>query len=126
MTPMGFGANIDGAHTQRLENGNRFSDIEDDMTGPSREEIDAKLRTVSAETDTKLARMDGKLDLLLSKISDLREDGRSTRNTVWGATFAVLALVVALAAFAPVVFDLGTKQRDIIRDEVKSAITQPK
>jgi hypothetical protein len=97
--------------------------------------VDAKLGRVAAETDTKIARLEGKLDLVLSKIdasnshySDLRTDiadsRRATIANVWVVFAAVVALLVGLAAAAPVIFDLGTKHRDMIDRTVQESITK--
>ena len=83
------------------------------MPEQTREEIDAKFAAVEARTDTKIVRIDGKLELILTKMTDLsaqiqaikihgREDARSTRNTIWGAGVGLAILIVAVAALFPV------------------------
>jgi hypothetical protein len=67
---------------------------------------DAKLRTLSAETDTKIARFEGKLDLVLQKLTDqatalsnVAAEGRSNRNLVIATMVAgIIALFFGLFA----------------------------
>src|SRR5262245_18865201 len=55
----------------------------DEMAGPTREELDAKLETAAAQTDIKFARLEGKMDLMISKQDDAREDRRHLRNNIY-------------------------------------------
>jgi len=48
----------------------------DEMAGPTREELDAKLQAAAAETDTKIARLEGKMDLVLLKLDHVLEGNR--------------------------------------------------
>ena len=106
----------------------------DDMAGPTREEYDAKLKTVAAETDTKLVRLEGKMDLILSKLDVVREDNRQLRNDVREdhrhtrnnqiATFIGLALlIIGIVAVAPAIFDLGSKFRETITKEIQEQMS---
>ena len=103
------------------------------MPEQTREEIDAKFAAVEARTDTKIVRIDGKLELILTKMTDLsaqfkrlnptgREDARSTRNTIWGAGVGLAILIVAVAALFPVFFGVGTQVRDIIDHAIDAHI----
>jgi hypothetical protein len=94
----------------------------DDMAGPTREEIDAKLKTVGAETDTKIARLEGKLDLVISKLDGVREDGRSTRANMWVIGVSLALLIIGVAAAAPAIFDLGMKVREGISKEIQEQV----
>jgi hypothetical protein len=94
------------------------------MSDATREEIDAKLAAAAAETDTKFARLEGKLDLVISKIEDARasahSDNAATRANLWGLFVVAVAIAAALYAFFPVFFDFGSKVQDRIADEVKA------
>jgi hypothetical protein len=48
------------------------------MSEFSREELQARLDTVEAHTDTKMARLDGKLDLVLQVVQSSRQDAMET------------------------------------------------
>ncbi len=104
------------------------------MTDIGREEIDAKLGRVSAETDTKIARIEGKLDLVLTKLDyvlkdnqetrqEIRSEARSSREITWGVGIGVMAIIIGILALFPSVFGLGTQIRDMVHTEVQQ-ITQ--
>lgn len=101
------------------------------MVEPTREEIDAKLRASSAEADTKIARMEGKLDLVLSKLDgvnsrfdDVRDDYRSTRANIWVVGLGILVAIIGVAALFPVFFGIGAQVRDMVHAE-SQAIQHP-
>jgi hypothetical protein len=100
----------------------RIAEVEtedDQMAGPTREEIDAKLETVAAQTDTKLARLEGKVDLVLSKLDDAREGNRHTQNIAISVGIGLALLIIGVVAAAPVIFDLGSKFHETIIKEMK-------
>ncbi len=101
------------------------------MTDLSREEIDAKIAASEARTDTKITRFEGKLDLVLSKLedvkatnetirTDVREDGRSTRANLWTIAFGLAILIVTLAALYPSFFGIGAQVKDMVDSAVQS------
>jgi hypothetical protein len=105
------------------------------MSDPTREEIQAQIAASEARGETKFARLEGKLDLVLSKIdnsnshySDLKADiadsRRSTVANVWVVFGTVVALLIGLVAAAPAIFDLGSKFRETITKEVQDRIPQ--
>jgi hypothetical protein len=105
--------------------------------------VDAKIAASEARGDTKIARMEGKLDLVISKIDamnirfdDARGDARearatahsdnvATRANIWLAFFGIVAVIVAIYALFPTFFDMGSKMRDSIEKEVTRQIPQP-
>jgi hypothetical protein len=89
------------------------------MANPTREEMTANLEAVEARTDTKIARLEGKIDLVLSKLDGVREDGRATRANQWVIGFGLAGLIVALVVAFPAFFDIGSKVRDMIREEAR-------
>jgi hypothetical protein len=91
----------------------------DEMASPTREELDAKLETIAAQTDTKVARLEGKMDLVLSKLDGVREDNRHLRNNVIGVGIALALLIIGVVAAAPVIFDLGFEVRETISKEIQ-------
>jgi hypothetical protein len=107
------------------------------MTDPaSREEIDAKIAAAEARGDTKIARMEGKLDLVLSTVNvrfdAVTEQITGARSNQWviafglaGLFLTVVAIIVAVAFGMPAIYSLGTQTRDIVREEVKAALPTP-
>ena len=86
------------------------------MADLAREEIDAKIAASEARGDTKIARIEGKLDLVISKLdagntrttdvlTEVREQGRATRSNTIVVGLGVLAVMIAIAALRPSVFD---------------------
>jgi hypothetical protein len=108
------------------------------MAEHTREEVDAKLAAAEARTDTKIARIEGKLDLVLEKLTNVgeqirttdahgREDNRSTRANIWVVGVSLGILIAAIAALFPVFFGLGTQIKDMIDHAIDTHIqdTQP-
>ncbi len=111
---------------------------------PTREEMNANLRAAGAETDTKIARMEGKLDLVLSKIDGLNtrfEDARAdakearatahsdnvaTRANIWVVGLGLAVLIVAVAALFPAFFGMGAQVKDLVHSEIQQQIPQQK
>jgi hypothetical protein len=87
---------------------------------PSRDEITARIEAAEARTDTKIVRIEGKLDLVISKIDDVRNDYRSIRGNIWIVFFGLAGLIVAIAIGIPSIYDFGTKIRDLVHSEVQS------
>lgn len=101
-----------------------------DRTGP---EIDAKIAAAEARGDTKIARLENKMDLVLSKLdasinetrqmrSDTKEDNRSTRANQIALTIGAVVIIIAVLALLPIVFGFGTSLRDMVHDEIKQLI----
>jgi hypothetical protein len=96
----------------------------------------AEIAASDARTDTKIVRLEGKLDLVLSKfdsvnthidsvstrITDMKDDLRSTRNNIWVVGLGLAGLIVVVVALFPVFFDVGSKMRDLIQTEVSRAL----
>jgi hypothetical protein len=103
------------------------------MSDPTREEIKAEIAAAEARGDTKIARMEGKLDLVLSKldhsneyftqvrtdIADSRRAGIANAWVIFGALVVVIGILVTVA---PVIFDMGFKWRETITKEVQDRI----
>jgi len=104
-----------------------------DMANPTREEIDAKLATTEARIETKLTSLEGKFDLISSKIDfaiqqmvisqDVTQKTAERAETValrteeiarssrWNMVFlalAVVASVIATLGFGAQMFDLAS------------------
>jgi hypothetical protein len=120
-------------HTPYIPSGDTMADsTRDDQL------LDAKLGKVAAETDTKIARMEGKLDLVLSKIDGLgtrfedaradakearttaRADNAATRANIWVVGLGLAVLIVAVAALFPVFFSIGAQVRDLVHSEMQA------
>ena len=111
------------------------------MAGPTREEIDAKLETAAAQTDTKIARIDGKLDTISAtlvgefkvlgerlsglgeKVSADHEYNRATQWVMIGAivtsAFAIAGLIVTMAVYGDALFARGMNVRDVVQTVFK-------
>jgi hypothetical protein len=83
------------------------------MADLTREEIQAKIEASDARTDTKIVRMEGKLDLVLQTLQSTRDEARDNRRAIianaWVIFAALVAIVGILAAVAPVIFDMGSR-----------------
>jgi hypothetical protein len=87
---------------------------------PTREELKGEIALVEARTDTKFARMEGKLDLVLSKLDGVRDDNRATRANQWVIGLGLAVLMVAIAGLFPVFFGIGSQVRDLVHSEIQS------
>jgi hypothetical protein len=94
---------------------------------PSREEMKAAIELAEARTDTKIARMEGKLDLVISKIDalnvrfeDARRDARDTRGNIWFVGLGLAVLIVGVVTLFPVFFSIGIHIRDLVHSEMES------
>jgi hypothetical protein len=96
------------------------------MADLTREEIQAKLETLDARTDTKIVRMEGKLDLVLQTLQSTRDEARDNRRAIianaWVIFAALVAIVGILAAVTPIVFDMGSRWRETITKEVQDRV----
>lgn len=107
--------------------------VEDDMSdGPTRDEIDAKIGRASAETETKIARLEGKLDLVLTKLDDVstrlrdvRDDNRSIKSNAWIIAFGIAAIILAVGFGVPAVFSNGLQTRDVVHSEIRDLLAKP-
>jgi hypothetical protein len=113
------------------------------MSEPSREEIQAQIAASEARGETKLARLESKMDLVISKIDgmntrfdDARGDAREARTTahsdnvatranIWVAFIGLIAAIIAICAIFPTFFDIGSKMRDAVEKEVTHQMPQP-
>jgi hypothetical protein len=98
------------------------------MSDPSREEIQAKIEASEARNDTKIARLEGKLDLVLQTLQSSRDEARDNRRAIiangwviFGALIVVIGIVITVA---PAVFDLGFRLRESITKEVQDRIPE--
>jgi hypothetical protein len=90
------------------------------MADMSRDEIKAEIALAEARTDTKIARMEGKLDLVLSKLDGVRDDYRNTRSNQWVIGLGLAVLIIGMVALFPVFFSIGAQVRDLVHTEIQS------
>lgn len=95
----------------------------DVMSDLTREEVKAEIAASEARGDTKIARFEGKLDLVLSKLEDVRQDNRTTRANQWVIALGLAVLIVTIVSLLPIFFDWGSKIRDLVDKEVHSTHT---
>jgi len=95
------------------------------MSEPTREEIREAIGAGEARSDTKIVRIEGKLDLVLSKLDDVRQDNRTTRANQWVIGLGLAVLIVAIVALIPVFFSMGSQIRDLVHAEVHDQLPAP-
>jgi len=115
------------------------------MNDPSREEVAALIRESEARSETKLARLEGKIDTLTAtlsgkietvskdidflRIASERSDqiNRETKSslskliitTAISSVFALAGFIVALATYGDALFGRGMDVRDVVRAAVE-------
>lgn len=100
-----------------------------------------KIAAAEARGDTKIVRLEGKLEVIsatiLGEIRGIRDDVRQSdqynRDTRWimlatviTGVFALGALVVALVTYGDAVFGRGMNVRDVIQATIKETLEQTK
>lgn len=100
------------------------------MSDLSREEVQAHIAASEARSETKLARLEGKLDLVLQAVQSEQGEARDRHRAliannwvIFGALVVILGIMVTVA---PVVFDMGFKWRETITKEVQDRTPPPK
>jgi hypothetical protein len=80
--------------------------------------MDAKIAAAEARTDTKIVRLEGKLDLVISKLDLINESYRGVKEgqravitNIWVVFAALAAIILGSIAAAPLIFDLGMRLR---------------
>jgi hypothetical protein len=102
---------------------------------PTKTELDAQLAKAAAEADTKIARMEGKLDLVIAKLDyalkdndetrdTIRSEARSARETTWTVGLGLLAVIIAVLALFPTIFDMGARNQDSLNAAVKKYLDE--
>lgn len=102
---------------------------ENTMTDLTREEMKAEILASERGTETKIARFEGKLDLVLLKLDTVeknvaegRAEQRSTKANIWVVGLGLAALLIGLAFGIPTIFSYGQEQRDVIHNEVQQQL----
>lgn len=92
---------------------------EDDLT-------DAKIAAAEARGETRIARLEGKLDLVLEAVRNSSNDARDNRRAIiangWVIFGAIVVVLGILITVAPVIFDMGFKWRETISKEVQERV----
>lgn len=117
----------------------RYSDVapkplqfgDGDGTLPPMGEVDAKIAAAEARTDTKITKIEGKLDLILQRLgtieeksADARGEARATRRYVVGTGLSLGALLIAIVTLAINGFNIGSKVDDIARYEAQQVVSE--
>jgi hypothetical protein len=94
--------------------------------------MDAKIAAAEARTDTKIVRLEGKLDLVISKLDLINESYRGVKEgqravitNIWVVFAALAAIIIGSIAAAPVIFDLGMRLRETITKEIQERVPAP-
>jgi hypothetical protein len=104
-----------------------------EMATPTREEINAEIAAAEARTDTKIVRLEGKIDLVISKLdaaniinAAIRQEVRDSRRAVianaWVIFAAMVGIVAIVATVGPMIFDLGMRTREAITKEIQERL----
>lgn len=91
-------------------------------TLPPMDIVDAKIAASEARADAKFAKVEGKLDLILEKMSnvqsnniDARAEARNVKRTIITTGISIGALIIALFALFTNGFNVGSKMADVSR-----------
>jgi hypothetical protein len=104
-----------------------------EMATPTREEINAEIAAAEARTDTKIVRLEGKIDLVISKLdaantinAAIRQEVRDSRRAVianaWVIFAAMVGIVAIVATVGPMIFDLGMRTREAISKDIQERL----
>jgi hypothetical protein len=97
-----------------------------DMSEQNREEVDAKIAASEARGETKIARLEGKLDLVLARVEAstaaaerAADEVHRNSNTAWQAAGVVIAALALLFTLGQWMYGSGAQLRDAVRAEVE-------
>jgi len=96
------------------------------MTDDNDKITDLKIQAAESRTDTKIVRLEGKLDLMLARVEAIGADARRGadevhryRNSVWAAAGAVMVILGLLFTVGQWMFGTGMQLREAVRSEVQ-------
>lgn len=103
------------------------------MSDLTREEIAAQIAAAEARGDTKIVRIEGKMDLVLLKLDasiagseairrDVKDSERSLKANAWVIFAAIIGVVAIIATVGPLLFDLGTKHDEALTKKVQEQL----
>jgi hypothetical protein len=103
------------------------------MATPTREEINAEIAAAEARTDTKIVRLEGKIDLVISKLDaantinaairqEVRDSGRAVIANAWVIFAAMVGIVAIVATVGPMIFDLGIRTREANTKDIQERL----
>ena len=92
------------------------------MTDLTREEVQLRIENSEAKNDTKIVRIESKLDLVLSKLDAAKADNLAIRTNQWVIAFGLALLIVGVVALFPVFFGIGTQVKDMIDNAVQTQL----
>jgi hypothetical protein len=98
------------------------------MADLTREEVQAKIEVAEARADTKIARIEGKLDLVLQAVEGSRSEARDNRRAVisnaWVIFGALIVVLATMVTILPTFLDMGFRWRETITKEVQERIPE--
>lgn len=84
-----------------------------------REQVQDMIAVSEARTDTKFARLEGKLDLVLSEVAAARASASGTKTTIivtgLATVVALAALLLSVITYGDAIFSRGMSVRDLVR-----------
>lgn len=88
----------------------------------------AEIAAAEARTDTKIARIEGKLDLVLESVRSSRDEARDNRRAVianaWVIFGALIVFIGIIITVAPAILEFGFKWRETITNEVHEQVSR--
>jgi hypothetical protein len=91
-----------------------------EMADLTREEVQLRIENSEAKNDTKIVRLESKLDLVLSKLDAAKSDNLAIRTNQWVIAFGLALLIIAVVALFPVFFSIGTQIKDMVDNAVQT------
>jgi len=98
----------------------RQTEIDRNMSDLTIEEVQSHIGAAEARTDTKIARLEGKIDLVISKLDSAKDDSRTIRNNQWVIFFGLALLIVGVVTLFPIFFNVGAQIKDMVDSAVQS------
>lgn len=89
------------------------------MAQITREEVDAKLATADARSETRIVEVLGEIKAMNARIDGIQQSTAGVKATIIFTGIAVVTLVVAVLSYGQQWFGIGITTRDIVRATVQ-------
>jgi hypothetical protein len=88
----------------------------------------AEIAAAEARTDTKIVRLEGKLDLVLEAVRSSRSEARDNRRAIianaWVIFGAIIVVIGIIVTIAPAILEFGFKWRETVTQEVHEQLSR--